>query len=106
MIKTSIQKDLQKYINVTIEIKPKHELRIIHMFLEHIYIRLLAGKAEIYGAQMTKKYYQLPSDLPSFYVYSLQGGTVEITYPKSFKNLKYYTHEDEDRFADGVVSLN
>ena len=106
MIIDIFKEDISSYIFINQKIQANSEFRIFYNYNSHVYLRLLDGKAEIMGAELTKKYYLLPSNHPSIYVFTFHGCSIELIYPKNIKDIKYYTTIDEDNFGKSLAAIN
>lgn len=107
MIRLALKDGVEKYESEEVVLQKNQEMRILHSFLKNVYIRLLEGSAEIFGAEMVFNYYLLPSDVKSISVYSTQGCRIEIYYEPEIKNqLRFYVHTDEDNYYSQVLALN
>lgn len=106
MIIDVFREDPSAYTSIQIQLPSNSEFRVIYNYKTHVYLRLLDGKGEILGAEMTRKHYMLPNNHPSTYVFTYHGCSLELIFPKTLKDLKYYIVKDEDGFGQTLAALN
>lgn len=83
MITKSIPKNRGNLVAQKVNVPQKSELRIYHNFSDFVYLRLLEGTAEIYGAQMSLLPVLLPFNKKSMCVFSYTGCLMEIYMPNN-----------------------